>query len=118
MTDRQAMIPEIERRPGSVAECSAVIRFWQVGARSVILIDSAEGPAIGSGRGLRPHGGVRLIPSRLATFRAANPHRESGGIGRRTSLRSWRGNPWGFESPLSHHGVRDDFLKSVRRGIN
>ena len=28
--------------------------------------------------------------------------RESGGIGRRTRLRIWRGNPWGFESPLSH----------------
>jgi hypothetical protein len=28
---------------------------------------------------------------------------ESGGIGRRTRLRIWRGNPWGFESPLSHH---------------
>ena len=26
--------------------------------------------------------------------------RESGGIGRRTSLRSWRGSPWGFESPF------------------
>src|SRR5271165_1825893 len=30
---------------------------------------------------------------------------ESGGIGRRTRLRIWRGNPWGFESPLSHHYV-------------
>ena len=30
---------------------------------------------------------------------------ESGGIGRRTRLRIWRGNPWGFESPLSHHNV-------------
>src|SRR6202035_4848451 len=28
---------------------------------------------------------------------------ESGEIGRRTRLRIWRGNPWGFESPLSHH---------------
>ncbi len=27
---------------------------------------------------------------------------ESGEIGRRTRLRIWRGNPWGFESPLSH----------------
>jgi DNA-binding beta-propeller fold protein YncE len=27
---------------------------------------------------------------------------ESGGIGRRTRLRIWRSNPWGFESPLSH----------------
>ena len=25
------------------------------------------------------------------------------GIGRRTRLRIWRKNPWGFESPLSHH---------------
>src|SRR5581483_9134917 len=30
---------------------------------------------------------------------------ESGGIGRRTRLRIWRGNPWGFESPLSHQLV-------------
>jgi hypothetical protein len=30
------------------------------------------------------------------------PACESGGIGRRTRLRIWRGNPWGFESPLSH----------------
>ena len=28
---------------------------------------------------------------------------ESGEIGRRTRLRIWRGNPWGFKSPLSHH---------------
>jgi Protein of unknown function (DUF3467) len=28
---------------------------------------------------------------------------ESGGIGRRTRLRIWRGNSWGFKSPLSHH---------------
>src|SRR6266478_7733385 len=27
---------------------------------------------------------------------------ESGGTGRRTRLRIWRGNPWGFDSPLSH----------------
>ncbi len=27
---------------------------------------------------------------------------ESGEIGRRTRLRIWRGNPWGFKSPLSH----------------
>jgi hypothetical protein len=31
--------------------------------------------------------------------------RESGGIGRRTRLRIWRGNPWGFESPLSHQSL-------------
>ena len=30
---------------------------------------------------------------------------ESGGIGRRTRLRIWRGNPWGFESPLSHQSL-------------
>lgn len=43
------------------------------------------------------------FPSHRAshTFRAKR--RESGGIGRRTSLRSWRRDPWGFESPLSHH---------------
>src|SRR5271156_818387 len=31
---------------------------------------------------------------------------ESGEIGRRTRLRIWRGNPWGFESPLSHQQLR------------
>ena len=36
----------------------------------------------------------------------AHPRRESGGIGRRTRLRIWRGNPWGFESPLSHQCLR------------
>jgi integrase len=30
---------------------------------------------------------------------------ESGEIGRRTRLRIWRGNPWGFESPLSHQSI-------------
>src|SRR5271169_807716 len=38
---------------------------------------------------------------------------ESGGIGRRTRLRIWRGNPWGFDSPLSHqsppYGLGSDF---------
>ena len=29
--------------------------------------------------------------------------RESGGIGRRAGLRIQWGNPWEFESPLSHH---------------
>ena len=42
-----------------------------------------------------------------ATMNQASPHPgitcESGEIGRRTRLRIWRGNPWGFESPLSHH---------------
>src|SRR5437879_10168193 len=28
--------------------------------------------------------------------------RDRGGIGRRASLRSWWGNPWGFESLRSH----------------
>jgi hypothetical protein len=35
---------------------------------------------------------------------------ESGGIGRRTGLRSRRGSPWGFESPLSHQN------DSIRQG--
>src|SRR6266700_6094907 len=30
--------------------------------------------------------------------------RDRGGIGRRASLRSWWGNPWGFESLRSHSG--------------
>jgi hypothetical protein len=33
---------------------------------------------------------------------------ESGEIGRRTRFRSWRGNPWGFESLLSHHNLLVD----------
>src|SRR5215468_10788946 len=36
--------------------------------------------------------------------------RESGGIGRRTRLRIWRGNPWGFESPLSHQELPSSSL--------
>src|ERR1700733_4800415 len=32
--------------------------------------------------------------------------RESGEIGRRTRLRIWRSNPWGFKSPLSHQFLR------------
>jgi hypothetical protein len=41
---------------------------------------------------------------------------ESGGIGRRTRLRIWRGNPWGFESPLSHQRSQRSFdsLRSLR----
>ena len=31
---------------------------------------------------------------------------ESGEIGRRTRLRIWRSNPWGFKSPLSHQGLQ------------
>jgi hypothetical protein len=30
---------------------------------------------------------------------------ESGGIGRRAGFRIQWGNPWEFESPLSHHNV-------------
>src|SRR5438067_10914023 len=48
-------------------------------------------------------GASRENPSRIALPQAPRRARESGGIGRRTSLRSWRGSPWGFESPLSHH---------------
>ena len=32
---------------------------------------------------------------------------ESGGIGRRARLRIWSRKGWGFESPLSHHKVKD-----------
>ena len=42
--------------------------------------------------------------------------RESGGIGRRTSLRSWRSNPWGFKSPLSHQIIRDLLSRWAARG--
>jgi hypothetical protein len=40
---------------------------------------------------------------------------ESGGIGRRTRLRIWRGNPWGFESPLSHQ--LPEILRKLRSGF-
>src|SRR6185503_19133541 len=44
---------------------------------------------------------------------------DRGGIGRRASLRSWWGNPWGFESLRSHSGdlglgVRDSGLPWTR----
>ena len=41
------------------------------------------------------------------TFPFGGSGRESGGIGRRTGLRSRRGSPWGFESPLSHHDSKN-----------
>src|SRR5208282_4193613 len=42
---------------------------------------------------------------------------ESGGIGRRTRLRIWRGNPWGFESPLSHQIIEAPLILLIlRRG--
>jgi hypothetical protein len=37
---------------------------------------------------------------------------ESGGIGRRAGFRFQWGNPWEFESPLSHHGIL-----AVRRSL-
>ena len=43
--------------------------------------------------------------------------RESGGIGRRAGFRTPWGNPWGFESPLSHQ-VAETVLRqwaAVRR---
>src|SRR5262249_7404713 len=43
-----------------------------------------------------------IIRAREEALRADG---ESGGIGRRTSLRSWRDTPWGFESPLSHQAT-------------
>ena len=41
---------------------------------------------------------------------------ESGGIGRRTRLRIWRGNPWGFKSPLSHHIF--SYLKAANKTMS
>ncbi len=54
-------------------------------------------------------------PPNLRRIAANAPRRirESGGIGRRTSLRSWRGSPWGFESPLSHHLQRRDGTRGI-----
>ena len=48
------------------------------------------------------------VDPRAATQRTGSALCESGGIGRRTRLRIWRGNPWGFESPLSHQAFRDN----------
>ena len=45
-------------------------------------------------------------------------HCESGGIGRRTRLRIWRGNPWGFESPLSHHFHSDGAAFETRYSVS
>ena len=44
---------------------------------------------------------------------------ESGEIGRRTRLRIWRGNPWGFESPLSHQllAASRSFLRRPLRPV-
>src|SRR6185369_12976108 len=39
---------------------------------------------------------------------------ESGEIGRRTRLRIWRREAWGFESPLSHQKLNSPFLISTR----
>src|ERR1035441_6764716 len=39
---------------------------------------------------------------------------ESGGLGRRTRLRIWRGNPWGFESPLSHQKTRKIVINPIK----
>jgi hypothetical protein len=40
---------------------------------------------------------------------------ESGEIGRRTRLRIWRSNPWGFKSPLSHQFFLTDATPSGDR---
>src|SRR5579862_7033065 len=49
----------------------------------------------------RPPYCARISQGNAGNLRIASAC-ESGGIGRRTRLRIWRGNPWGFESPLSH----------------
>src|SRR5881396_910777 len=38
--------------------------------------------------------------------------RDRGGIGRRASLRSWWGNPWGFESLRSHSKTKRGHAKT------
>ena len=44
-----------------------------------------------------------LLVVRAITLRVRfGGFRDRGGIGRRASLRSWWGNPWGFESLRSH----------------
>ena len=65
-------------------------------------------PALGrdssENAGARPAPRRRFVPFETARRPMASAGTgESGGIGRRTGLRSRRGSPWGFESPLSHH---------------
>src|ERR1700761_6728820 len=48
----------------------------------------------------------RMNIGSMAFMSCRESKRESGEIGRRTRLRIWRGNPWGFKSPLSHQSVR------------
>src|SRR5579862_1596180 len=55
----------------------------------------------------RPPYCARISQGNAGNLRIASAC-ESGGIGRRTRLRIWRGNPWGFKSPLSHQQVRAD----------
>ena len=55
------------------------------------------------------------VDPRAATQRTGSALCESGGIGRRTRLRIWRGNPWGFESPLSHQSAVTARLRSGSR---
>ena len=57
---------------------------------------------VGENQGCKPCSSQPSLP-RTGCIIATFPQCESGGIGRRTRLRIWRGNPWGFESPLSHH---------------
>ena len=56
---------------------------------------------------LQPRGpiGERPAPEALtgrAIYSGSIGKRESGGTGRRAGFRCQWGNPWGFESPLSH----------------
>ncbi len=60
------------------------------------LVDAAVGRLVGR----EPHPAV--APQQRVNVSLVS-QRESGEIGRRTRLRIWRSNPWGFKSPLSHH---------------
>ena len=98
-------VPRAWRRRGTRFE-------WRAGTRSDILADSARAPGGGIMWARCPHARshvMRCLKEVQAGLLANVPRRsrESGGIGRRTSLRSWRGSPWGFESPLSHQTCAD-----------
>ena len=45
--------------------------------------------------------GYNFLETSPFEARLVSPGCESGGIGRRTRLRIWRGNPWGFEPPFA-----------------
>ena len=56
-----------------------------------------------AGRSIRAQTAVENAAARTRIYSRAAGKRESGGTGRRAGFRCQWGNPWGFDSPLSHH---------------